>query len=131
MKRQTTRLLATLGLFSLVGCSAGPFCSAALAAAGKGAGARELSSEQRSDLRAQAVLWLRAELDAWQRVVAADEQARTEAIVVLRHALETDADLATIRDRASLENLQDSEREACEAMWLDYRTVLQRLEKRR
>ena len=55
-------------------------CSAALAAAGKGAGARELSLEQRSNLRTQAVRWLRTDLAAWQKAVAEHEKARAVAI---------------------------------------------------
>ena len=39
------------------------------------------------------------------------------------------ADLETIRDSGALEKLTDSEREACEALWADYRTVLDKLEK--
>jgi tetratricopeptide (TPR) repeat protein len=81
-------------------------CNAALAAAGGGAGA--------ADLRAKALDWLRADLDA-----------RAKAPPEPRAALadwRRDSDLASVRDR--IDDLPEGEREAWRRLWADLGAVL-------
>ena len=94
-----------------------------------GADASELSPQRHNELRMQAIDWLREELSAWQRRVAKDEAVRPDAIKRLRHAQQSDPDLAGIRDPKSLEKLSARERAACVALWEEYQRVLQELQK--
>jgi len=101
-------------------------CYAALAAAGAGAEASTLSDDERAHWRAQAREWLRAELEAWGRLLdAATPESRALAQQMLPHWLQ-DPDLASLRDEKNLAALPGEEQQALRAFWSDVAAVLAR-----
>jgi TolA-binding protein len=93
-------------------------CAAALAAAGQGEGAAQLSGSERMALRRRALTWLRAELALWTRLVASGEVGRSRLARILSH-WRKDANLASIRDKDALAKLSAEERAAFEKFWAD------------
>jgi tetratricopeptide (TPR) repeat protein len=92
-------------------------CAAALAAAGGGKDEPPPDDAGRARLRRQALGWLRAELEAWSKVIeTGDPQARTPATAILKH-WQSDSDLAGVRDAAALERLPEAERAEWRALW--------------
>ncbi len=100
-------------------------CCAALAAAGKGEDDPKPDDAARSDLRRQALDWLKAELAAWSRVRESGDP-RTGAAVAptLRH-WQQDADLAGVRDEAALAALPEEERAEWQALWAEVGRLLE------
>jgi len=86
---------------------------AALAADGQGNDAAALDGQERSQLRQQALAWLRAELGWWDRHLPIDKAGVRTAL----RRWQTDPDLASIRDSAALAKLPGAEREACQHLW--------------
>jgi tetratricopeptide (TPR) repeat protein len=100
-------------------------CSAALAGCGQGIDAPS-EDAGRARLRAQALAWLRADLDARSKQAASWFPAvREEAVQALRHWRE-DADLAGVRDAGALEKLPEAERAAWRKLWADVDALLQK-----
>src|SRR5262249_59870885 len=102
-------------------------CAAALAAAGKGEDARDLTAEQRTKLRKQALDWLRADLAAWTKVA---EGGQPQALAVVQRTLthwQGDADLASLRDKEALAKLPQTERAAFTKLWADVDALLKKL----
>jgi serine/threonine-protein kinase len=101
--------------------------AAALAAASQGIDAANLDPKERARLRRQALDWLRADLAAWARVAEqADPQARQE----VKHALtcwRRTPDLSGLRDKAKLDQLPESERQACRDLWAEVDAVFGRV----
>jgi serine/threonine-protein kinase len=100
-------------------------CSAALAGCGQGIDAPADEAE-RDRLRARALAWLRADLDA--RIKQAGSWfsgVRAEAAQALRHWRE-DPDLAGVRDADALEKLPEDERAEWRRLWADVDAVLQK-----
>jgi tetratricopeptide (TPR) repeat protein len=93
-------------------------CSAALAAAGEGVDSpREAAARAR--LRARALVWLQADLDAWKAVVATPTPgARAAVVATLRH-WQQDSDLFSVRDPRALARLPNDEHSAWQALWVD------------
>jgi tetratricopeptide (TPR) repeat protein len=101
-------------------------CAAALAAAGKGEDAAQLKDSERSQLRRQALKWLQADLAAWTGVLEkGSAQARTTVRETLAH-WHKDADLATLRDKASLTKLAKAEQEGWQKLWADVAALLKK-----
>jgi hypothetical protein len=101
-------------------------CAAALAAAGQGRDAGGLDEPARARLRRQALDWLRADLDAWARVVEkGPPPARSGAQGTLQK-WRKDPDLAGLRDQAALGKLPPAERQACRKLWADVDALLKR-----
>jgi serine/threonine-protein kinase len=93
-------------------------CAAALAAAGEGTDS-PVAEAARARLRAQALAWLRGELEAWKAIVeASTPDQRTAVAAILRHWRE-DPDLASVRDPEALALLPAEERSAWKALWAD------------
>jgi tetratricopeptide (TPR) repeat protein len=88
-------------------------CMAALAAAGAGADAATLGDKERTDLRHQALDWLRADLKAWAQ---ADDGVLVQR--TLQH-WQQDTDLASVRDKETLAKLPQAERDAWQKLWAD------------
>jgi Flp pilus assembly protein TadD len=84
-------------------------CSAVLTAGGQTADGARVSKEVAAELRALALAWLRADLDAY-RAAGQGELVRQR----LAH-WQADADLASVRDR--LNGLPDAERDAWRRLW--------------
>jgi serine/threonine-protein kinase len=93
-------------------------CAAALAVAGEGKDAPP-DVTAKAHHRAQALSWLRGELDAWKKVVeTSTPEQRTAVVPILRHWQE-DTDLASVRDPAALAKLPNDQRSAWQALWAD------------
>jgi tetratricopeptide (TPR) repeat protein/tRNA A-37 threonylcarbamoyl transferase component Bud32 len=102
-------------------------CAAALAAAGKGVGAGNLSDQEKSRLRQEGLTWLKADLAARRMLL---EQNPREAAAV-KQALghwQQDPHLAGLREAAALANLPEAEARACHRLWAEVQTLLQRAE---
>jgi hypothetical protein len=100
-------------------------CSAALAGCGQGADAPEGEAE-RARLRAQALAWLRADLNARiQQAASWFPAVREEAVQALRHWRE-DPDLAGVRDKSGLDNLPQAERGMWRQLWDEVDAPLQK-----
>jgi serine/threonine-protein kinase len=78
----------------------------------------------KAKLRAQALAWLKAELDAWSKILDSDDpKARAAVAPTLRH-WQQDPDLAGVRDPEALADLPDEERQAWQALWADVDALL-------
>jgi tetratricopeptide (TPR) repeat protein len=98
-------------------------CSAALAGCGQGDDA-PADEAGRADLRAQALTWLRADLNGRTTQTASWFAAvRQEAVQALRHWQE-DADFAGVRGEAALAKLPEAERDAWRNLWSDVEKAL-------
>jgi serine/threonine-protein kinase len=94
------------------------------AAGGQDDDAVGLTDEQRAHWRAEAIAWLKADLEQWTRMAA--EPSRRD---LARRSLErwrSDPDLAGLREPASLEQLSAAERAACQEIWAGVAAVLGR-----
>ncbi len=93
--------------------------AAALAGCGVGQDADKLEDKERARLRRQALDWLRADLQAWERLLDSEpDKSGSVAQVtgVLRHWL-ADSDLAGVRDPEGLARLPDAERQLWQRLW--------------
>jgi tetratricopeptide (TPR) repeat protein len=103
-------------------------CAAALAGCGRGADAKDTSAAERAGLRRQALDWLRADLTAWQRVLA-KEPARAAAVKQkTRHWL-GDRDFAGVRGPDALGRLPEAERRDWQQLWQEVEALRQRADK--
>jgi len=92
-------------------------CSAVLAAAGQAVDARNMPDEVASLLRRQALRWLRADLASRSLMAGGNSLAAKRTV---REKLEywlADADLASVRDKDSLDRLPEDERRAWRQLW--------------
>jgi hypothetical protein len=81
---------------------------------------------QPAEWRAQARAWLRADLVAWNQLLAA---ATPESRALARERLAqwlVDPDLASLRDDAGLAELPESERRECRDLWAEASALLAR-----
>jgi superkiller protein 3 len=100
-------------------------CSAALAAAGKGLEPQKPPTQEQVKLRAQALSWLRADLELLARHLPG---AKPEARAAMREKLENwqlDPELAGVRDQVVLAKLPQAEQEACRLFWVDVKKLLE------
>ena len=101
-------------------------CFAAMAAAGEGQDAAKLNETEKARLRKQAVGWLRADLALWTKLNdTGPRAARAEVQRRMKH-WQQDGDVAGVRDAAALTKLPDEERAACEKLWSDVASLLQK-----
>jgi tetratricopeptide (TPR) repeat protein len=92
-------------------------CHAALAAAGDGENAGELTDAERASLRQQALAWLRADLALRaEQLSTGDDSGKDKSKRMLEH-WQNDSDLSSIRDPQALAQLPDEERTAFEELW--------------
>jgi serine/threonine protein kinase/Flp pilus assembly protein TadD len=99
-------------------------CAAALAGCGRGEDEKDLGQKERARLRRQALDWLRADLQAWQRLLG-KEPGKAAPLVVrqLRHWL-ADSAFAGLRGPAALAGLGEAERPAWQKLWADVADTL-------
>ncbi|MFL5245900.1 MAG: tetratricopeptide repeat protein [Gemmataceae bacterium] len=91
--------------------------AAALAGCGKGNDAANLAIEEYAFLRQQALIWLRADLAAWRRILQAEgDKARATVLQNLTH-WQQDPDFAGVRGQDALAKLPEDERLAWEKLW--------------
>ncbi|MFO0966018.1 MAG: tetratricopeptide repeat protein [Gemmataceae bacterium] len=103
----------------IAGCRAHAAGAAIRAATGDAEKDAKLDDAERARLRAQALAWLSAELDAWKRaspLVPAPEKGMAR-FRVRRWLVE--ADLAKVRDPEALKSLPALERDAWTKLWKD------------
>jgi serine/threonine protein kinase/WD40 repeat protein len=98
-------------------------CAAALAAAGQGVDNAKLNARECERLRGQALSWLRAELEAWQRRLAgATDQDRAKMRAALMH-WQRDSDFRSVRDEA-IGHLPVAEQAPWRQLWTDVAQTL-------
>jgi tetratricopeptide (TPR) repeat protein/serine/threonine protein kinase len=93
-------------------------CFAVLAAAGKEKEAGKLADRERADLRQKALAWLRADLTGYANLL----EHRKDGLPLVRRRLAlwlTDADLASVREPASLAALPGPEGPAWRSFWVE------------
>jgi tetratricopeptide (TPR) repeat protein len=103
-------------------------CAAALAGCGQGKDIDQLDSKERARLRCQSLDWLRADLEAWGRLLdKAPDKARSAARVTstLQHWL-VDPDFAGARGPVALAKLPQAERQPWQQLWGDVAARLAR-----
>jgi serine/threonine-protein kinase len=104
-------------------------CSAAQAGCGQGQDADKLDGEERVHLRRQALDWLRADVDAWRRLLdKGPEKVRPIIVERMRHSL-ADADFSRVRGPA-LGRLAEAERLEWDELWSDVAKTLARVQAR-
>lgn len=97
-----------------------------LTGTGQGKDAERLDDKDRTRLRKQALDWLRANLAAHEKQLEnGNPDDRTFAGKRLKH-WQTDPDLTAIRDPEALAKLPTEERQACQQLWADVRTLLKK-----
>jgi serine/threonine-protein kinase len=99
-------------------------CAAALASCGVGKDADKLDGEARARLRRQALTWLRADLEAWGRLLGKEpDKVRPLILRNLRHWL-TDTDFAGVRGPEGLAQLPEAEQQSWRKLWDDVAATL-------
>jgi tetratricopeptide (TPR) repeat protein len=102
-------------------------CAAALAAAGVGQNAAQLSDQDRARLREQARRWLRAELAVCKKLAPqAPAQVRTALQQMLRN-LQMNPALTGLREPVALANLPANECQSWKLFWAEVEKVLKTL----
>ncbi len=100
-------------------------CAAALASAGRGVDAGELTESERAGLRKQALGWLKADLAALSLAVAVSPQSSGAVLPKLRH-WQSDPDLADVREAAALAGFPSDEQKAWQRFWADVSALVSR-----
>jgi len=98
-------------------------CAAVRAAAGEGNDSDQLTGEEKSQWRQQALEWLQADLEI--RIASAaseDPEVSGPAVSALKDWL-SDPDLASVREQASLEQLPEQEHRNWESLWQQVNSV--------
>lgn len=98
---------------------------AALAGAGRGDDGPTLSEAERTKWREHARRWLRAWLTHLDRSTTDSQESRRIAFDRLRQ-LESDPDLAVLRDDNAMSVLQQSEADDCRALWTAVKEMIER-----
>jgi serine/threonine-protein kinase len=98
--------------------------AAALAGCGRGEEGG-LSQQERTRWREQARQWLRADLAAWNKVLAGDTAQARELVRRALTSWRGDPDLAGLREPDALGRLAADERKDCLALWHEVGVVLE------
>jgi tetratricopeptide (TPR) repeat protein len=101
-------------------------CAATLAATGQGKDIPPPDDATRSNLREQALGWLKAERAAWNKLLESGPPQARPAIAQTLRQWKHDGDLAGIRDAAALDRLPEAERKQWQAFWADVEALLKR-----
>jgi len=99
-------------------------CASALAANGAGAGETQPDEVAKTKLRGQSLGWLKAELDAWSKLLESGTPQASSTIVHTLKRWKVDTDLTGVRD--ALVKLPEAERKQWQALWSDVETLLHR-----
>jgi serine/threonine protein kinase/tetratricopeptide (TPR) repeat protein len=101
-------------------------CAAALAGCGQGKDVGRLSDKERTRLRKQALDWLRADLQAWHRLLEKGPHPNRPVVVQqLAHWLE-DTDFNGVRGEKALAGLPEAERADWQKLWQEVEALRQR-----
>jgi hypothetical protein len=103
-------------------------CAAALAGCSQGKDAGELDDKERARLRQKALDWLRADLEAWRRLL--DRLPAKSRLLIVRNMQHWRADpaIAGVRDEQALARLPEAERQQWQKLWNDAGDLLARLQ---
>jgi tetratricopeptide (TPR) repeat protein len=101
-------------------------CAAALAGCGQGKDAADLPQKERARLRRQALAWLRADLDAWNKLLKKGSAKACPVIVQKMRHWQADTDFAGVRGPDALARLPEAERPAWQKLWADVADLLDR-----
>jgi serine/threonine-protein kinase len=101
-------------------------CAAALAGCGQGKDAAKLDDKERARLRRQALDWLRADLDAWRRLLDRLPDKDRPVLIKQMQDWQSDVDFAGLRGPQALARLPDAERPAWQILWADVADTLAR-----
>jgi serine/threonine-protein kinase len=101
-------------------------CAAALAADGKKGDSAGLYDRERAALRGQALAWLREDLKAWKARLPGGKEAERKLVQAALQQWGRDADLASVRDPAALDELPAPERKEWEDFWAEVKRLLPR-----
>jgi len=104
-------------------------CVAALAGCGKGDRGHRLSEQQRSRWRQQALDWLRADLDAWRRMLVKGPGKVRPVVSKHMQGWPADSDFVGVRGLQALAKLPEAERVAWHKLWTDVADTLHRAAK--
>jgi tetratricopeptide (TPR) repeat protein len=101
-------------------------CASALAGCGAGKDVAKLSGAERTGFRKQALDWLRADLDAWRKLLdKKPDKARTAVVQKMQHWLK-DSDFNGVRGKEALSKLPEAERKVWQQLWADVAATLAR-----
>ncbi len=92
-------------------------CAAARAGTGKSNDDPQPDDAEKSQLRRQALVWLKAELTAWKPLSKTADPGNNEMAAKALAYWKQDPDLAAIRDEPLLSKLPDPERKEWQALW--------------
>jgi tetratricopeptide (TPR) repeat protein len=101
-------------------------CASALAAAGKGAGAANLTDQERAGQRGQALDWLKADVTAWGKLAAGPAEQRLRVRQTLTR-WRADPALSSVRDKDALAKLPEDERAKWQELWGEVDGLLKRV----
>jgi eukaryotic-like serine/threonine-protein kinase len=101
-------------------------CAAALAGCGQGHDAAGLDAKERARLRQQALDWLRADLEAWRRLLDKDAAKPPLAAGQWLHDSRRDPNFAGVRGEAALGKLPEAERLGWQKLWEDVEALNRR-----
>lgn len=105
-------------------------CSAALAAAGQGEGARHLPDKVAALFLRSALGWLRDDLQAYTRLAQQNNPQLNQVIQQRLTHWRSDPDLASVRNPQTLSELPDNERTAWQTLWREVDELLRQVAKK-
>jgi tetratricopeptide (TPR) repeat protein len=105
-------------------------CAAALAGCGQGRDTADLDGKQRARLRRQALGWLRANLEAWGKLLAKDIEKSGPIVRQNMQHWQKDPDFAGVRGTEALARLPEPERSAWQKLWADVADTVARAQAR-
>jgi tetratricopeptide (TPR) repeat protein len=100
-------------------------CAAALASAGRGLDAGDLTDVERADFRRKALGWLQMDLAVWSLAIKISPQSAGAVLKKLQH-WQTDPDLADVREDAALGGLPSDEQKHWQRFWADVSALVSR-----
>jgi Tfp pilus assembly protein PilF len=100
-------------------------CAAALAGSSQGEDSANLDDKERARLRRQALAWLRADLTAWNQLLAKQaDKVRPSVLQTMQH-WQQDTDFAGVRGQA-LTSLSEGEHKDWQKLWEEVEALRQR-----
>jgi serine/threonine-protein kinase len=101
-------------------------CAAVLAGCGAGSDDDKLDEKEKTQLRGQALAWLRADLAAWTKEMAKNTHEAHAAVQQKMRHWQADPDLAGVRGAAALARLPEAEWQPWQKLWDDAAETLAR-----
>ena len=92
-------------------------CTAVMAASGKGRNEAPPDAAPGSDLRRQALQWLKVDLEIWSRTLASGAPRDRDLVLRAMRQWRKDTDLVAVRDAEGLASLPEADRRDWLALW--------------